>query len=218
MNKDPAFVAAQLRRPSGDVAVEVAERLNKANTTTNHQAIALLDVQPGEQVLEIGPANGAFAPVIVESAPGVTYAGLDWSPEMVQAATARNQLLVQAGHAQFVQGSSDAIPFEDAAFDKVLTVHTLYFWEKPEDHLAEIRRVLKPGGLFCLCFGDRAFMENLPFAQHGFRLFDRAAAETLLRDNGFTPIGFHRHTEREVSNTGETMDKQINMVQCTPAD
>src|SRR5690606_19647135 len=82
--------------------------------------------------------------------------------------------------------SSDLLPFRDAAFDKVFTVNTLYFWEEPELQLSEIRRVLRPTGIFCLAIASKAFMETLPFSRYGFRLYSPEEASQLLANNGFT--------------------------------
>ena len=43
--------------------------------------------------------------------------------------------------------------------------------------LAELARVLKPGGRLCLTFAEKAFMQRLPFAAHGFALWDATDIE-----------------------------------------
>ncbi len=122
----PEALAAQLRRPAGADAEATGARMNEANAAVNRRAIALLGVAAGQAVLEIGPGNGAFVPELLIST-GSRYVGLDWSPEMVAAAQRRNAQAVAAGRARFVEGDAAALPFRDAAFDRVLSVNTLYF-------------------------------------------------------------------------------------------
>jgi len=188
--------------------------MNESNSGVNRACIALLRMQPGDRVLEIGPGNGAFVADIVGAAPDVSYAGLDLSEDMVHEAEDRNGELVAAGRAVFRQGSSDQLPFDTGVFDKALTVHTLYFWEEPDAHLEEIRRVLKPGGLFCIGFGDREFMQDLPFVPYGFTLYDAVEAKTLLEASGFRVLQRQKLQERGRSNTGEVVDKVINILLC----
>lgn len=191
--------------------------MNESNGGINRACIAMLRMQRGDRVLEIGPGNGAFVADITGAAPDVLYTGIDLSEDMVQEAQERNGELVAAGRAIFRQGSSDRLPFGDAAFDKALTVHTLYFWEEPDEHLREIHRVLRPGGLFCIGFGDREYMQELPFVPYGFTLYGAAEAEALLGASGFRPLQRQVLHERGRSNSGELVDKVINVLLCCAA-
>ena len=210
----PEQLAAQLRRPHGAAAADVGQGMNAHNAGVNRRAIALLGVADGHHVLEIGPGNGAFAQEVVTAAASVTYTGVDWSADMVAEAGRRHHALVGSGRARFVQGSSDQLPFPEAHFDRVLTVNTLYFWEQPQDHLAEVARVLKPGGVLSLGFGDRAFMQNLPFVQHGFTLYDAADVHALLERTGFQVLEAQRYEETGRSNTGEAVHKVFHLLRC----
>ncbi|HEY0845026.1 MAG TPA: class I SAM-dependent methyltransferase [Noviherbaspirillum sp.] len=212
---EPRELAAQLRCPAGSAAPKVARQMNEANGNLNRKCIDMLRLQAGDSVLEIGPGNGAFAPDIVAAADAVSYTGIDLSEDMVREAQRHNQDLVSARRARFRQGSSDQLPFPDATFDKILTVHTLYFWEQPADHIDEIRRVLRPCGLFCLGFADREFMRNLPFATFGFKLYGAADAESMLTACRFRIVDRAMFREHGRSNTGEIVDKRIHVFLCT---
>lgn len=206
--------SSQSRRPHGDDADAVAAQMNRTNQATNLQAIEVLDVSHHDRVLEIGPGNGRFASEIVNRGVQVTYAGIDWSEKMVASAKKLNRDLVNAGRVEFVFGSSSDLPFGDNCFTKVLAVHTLYFWEEPQLHLAQIRRVLCPGGLFCLCFGDQGFMKRLPFTKSGFALYDAAAAQGILNDAGFAVQRSFQHVEHGESQTGEFVEKLVHILVC----
>lgn len=213
---DDRELAAQLRCPNGADAAEVASSMEKANRALNQKCINLLQLAAADRVLEIGPANGAFAAEIVAAADSIAYTGLDWSADMVAEAERNNARAISSGTVRFLQGSSDNLPFADAAFDKILTVHTLYFWENPTRHLAEIRRTLKPRGRFCIAFGDREFMQHLPFVPFGFRLYGDTSGQELLGESGFEVQEFQQHRETGVSNTGEVVEKLINIALCQP--
>lgn len=204
-------MASQLRRPSGDIAPAVAERMNSSNGAVNRKCIDLLELQAGQRVLEIGPGNAAFACEIVGANRDIYYHGLDWSAEMVREAQRLNVEGVRRGTMCFQQGDAAALPFPDSSFDRVLTVHTLYFWEQPREPLREIRRVLKPGGSLCLAFGERDFMETLPFTSYGFTLYHARDVSPLLKDAGFQQVTMHYHWETGPSNAGEQVDKTINI-------
>ncbi|MCF7223121.1 class I SAM-dependent methyltransferase [Marilutibacter chinensis] len=200
----PEQLAAQLRCPSGEHAVEVADRMNEANGPLTVRAIGVLDIQSGDAVLEIGPGNAAFAPDALRR-PGTHYTGVDWSGDMVAAAQRRHAGLVAQGRARFLRGSSDDLPFAPGSFDRALAVNTLYFWERPQRHLAAIKRILKPGGSFCIVFGDPGFMRDLPFVPFGFTLYEREMVERLLDIAGFVDVQAHDHHETVTGNNGETV-------------
>ncbi|QUM80452.1 class I SAM-dependent methyltransferase [Moritella sp. 5] len=211
---EPEHLASQLRCPSGDKALEVGISMNKANYNLNRECINLLELNDDNRVLEIGPGNGAFVQEILQEAKGINYVGIDISTALVAEASRLNESQVRKGIAKFECGDSADLPFEAGYFDKVFTVHTLYFWDKPYEHLSEVRRVLKPSGTFCIAFGNREFMKNLPFVKYGFELYDDSSACNLLREVGFNIESVHEFTEHGLSNTGESVDKLVHVIVC----
>ncbi len=211
MQMTPEELAAQLRCPHGQDAREVGERMNAANRALTLRAIALLEIAPGECVLEIGPGNAAFAPVVLAD-PGVRYVGLDLSAAMIDAAHDRHRDAIERGRARFIQGDARAMPFADAGIDRVLAVNTLYFWEAPLQVLGEIARVLRTDGVLCLAFADAGFMRDMPFAAHGFALHEVAAVVAMMRGAGFGAVDHHVHTERVRSNAGIEVDRPSHLL------
>jgi ubiquinone/menaquinone biosynthesis C-methylase UbiE len=77
-------------------------------------------------------------------------AGIDFSRAMLTAASKRNAAAVREGKVDLRLGDATRLPFADAMFDKVFSIHSIYFWRLPLLVLGEIRRVLKPGGCLVL--------------------------------------------------------------------
>jgi SAM-dependent methyltransferase len=86
-----------------------------------------------QRCLEVGCGRGYFQDLVGD------YTGLDIS------ANVREHL-----HKPFVQASATALPFPDNWFDAIWTINALEHVPAPELALAEMRRVLKPGGLLLL--------------------------------------------------------------------
>lgn len=209
MTVDHKTLANQLRCPAGTDALNVAQRMNKANYGVNQTCIRALGIQCGDTVLEIGPGNGAFASDVIEQNESVQYVGIDWSQDMVVAANAFYATSGASKRIQFIHGSSDSIPMHDNTFDKVFSVHTLYFWRDPLAHLNEICRVLKPGGRLSLAFGERRFMQSLEFTSYGFALYEPAELRALIEQVGMTFESLAEHCEQGESNTGEAVEKHV---------
>jgi SAM-dependent methyltransferase len=102
-----------------------------------------LDAVVAEQplrVLEIGPGTGGFAARVAAALPGVRLTAIDQSPRFVELTRARG---IDAR-----EGDVQDLPFGDESFDVVAALWMLYHVPDVDKALAEIRRVLRPGGLF----------------------------------------------------------------------
>ena len=178
--------AAQLRKPSGSGAAGIAAYMAAQNAALYEAVFRAMDLQPGMQVLELGPGEAPLAGRIAAAAAPGAYTGIDYSPEMVSMATERWK---HADGLQFVQGEIGHMPFADASFDTVLGVNVVYFWDQPGTELGEIRRVMKAGASLVLGYRPKNKMAVIPFTAHGFHLYDEAELEALLRAHGFTVEG-----------------------------
>lgn len=98
---------------------------------------------PGTRALDLACGTGDIAFHL--AARGARTAGLDVTHRMLQLARAR---MHRANRVAFVTGDMMALPFPDASFDLVTTGYGIRNVPEIEPALAEIGRVLAPGGLF----------------------------------------------------------------------
>lgn len=102
---------------------------------------------PSGTVLEVGSGPGRLGVRLARSAPRLNVTGVDLSPEMVELA---NHRAAEAGlpgeRVRFKVGDVGALPYADRRFDGVVSTLSLHHWPDPALGLAEIHRILKPGG------------------------------------------------------------------------
>ena len=103
-----------------------------------------LGLQPGERVLEIGCGHGVAATFVCEA--GGRLTAVDRSPKMVEAAARRNAAWVEAGTAEFLVGSLEALELDERRFDTIFAVRVGLFHREPERARALAERWLAPGG------------------------------------------------------------------------
>jgi ubiquinone/menaquinone biosynthesis C-methylase UbiE len=136
----------QHNRPGGIMGWLVGEQMVRQHRPETTWTVDLLNIQPTDTVLEVGFGAGRGIELAAERARNGHIMGIDLSETMVWVATRRNAQAVKAGQVTLAQGTILALPFEDHLFDKIMTIHTFYFWPEPSQALKELCRVLKPGG------------------------------------------------------------------------
>jgi SAM-dependent methyltransferase len=164
-------ISTQLSRPSGPIGRLIAAGMNRGNRDLNRQAIDLLDVRTGTRVLDLGFGGGAsFGPLLER---GGSVVGVDRAGDMVAAAAERHR-----GDSRVAvhEGDVTALPLEDAAVDRVLTVNTVYFWPDLAPALRELHRVLAPGGRVVIGIRDGSVMERVDTAIFTIRPPDAIAS------------------------------------------
>lgn len=176
-------IAAQLRHPAGEQGPQVGERMNVGNRALNLAVLDALRLQPGFRVLEIGMGNGFFVPDLLAREPLLHYVGGDQSETMVAEARRRNAALAE--RAEFQQLTADRLPFPQDYFDAALAINVIYFWETPARELAELGRVLRPGGQLLLGIRPRWVMEQMPFTQYGFTMYSTDELRETVAAAGF---------------------------------
>lgn len=121
-------------------------RATMREATFKSRLVEQADLRPGHRILDIGCGTGTLTIAIKRSQPGAEVIGLDGDPEVLRRAAAK---IAAAGVTIALdQGLSNQLPYADASFDRVLTSLLLHHLsaENKRRTLAEIRRVLRPGG------------------------------------------------------------------------
>jgi ubiquinone/menaquinone biosynthesis C-methylase UbiE len=154
----------------------------------NDAALERLDLKPTDRVLEVGFGPGRALERVAGMVTTGSVAGVEVSEEMIRMASRRCERFIQEGRVELRLGTAERLPFEDASFDKVYSVHTLYFWERPAEVVAELRRVLKPGGLLVLCFRPSGDAGTEDFPSTVYRFYTDAEVTRLLRGGGFDDV------------------------------
>jgi ubiquinone/menaquinone biosynthesis C-methylase UbiE len=104
-------------------------------------------------ILDVGCGTGVFAGRIAAALPRATICGMDLVDGMLRGGRERWQAL--RGQAVPVQGDSERLPFADAAFDVVTCANSFHHYPHQDRAVAEMYRVLKPGGRLFLLDGCR---------------------------------------------------------------
>lgn len=127
--------------PRGWLAAHVVARLTGE---ANGWMVDLLAAGAGDRLLDVGCGPGLA--VAGAAARGSRAVGVDASPTMVRHAGRRNRVSISRGQVEVHRADAVRLPFPDASFTKVGSLNSLQYWTDPRGGLAELHRVLAPGG------------------------------------------------------------------------
>jgi ubiquinone/menaquinone biosynthesis C-methylase UbiE len=152
-------VRAQFGRPTGlwGIAAGLLMAHRTSNRRRNAWAVSLLDVRRDDRVLELGFGPGLAIRELSRIAAEGYVCRIDHSELMLRWARRRNADGLRCGVVDLRLGSVDELPAFDALFDKILAVNAMLFWSEsdPVARLAELRRLLRPGGLIAVVYQPR---------------------------------------------------------------
>ena len=108
--------------------------------------IKRLDLKPGMKVLDVACGTGNLA--IPAARLGATVTGVDIAANSVE--QARQNAKAEGLSAKFDEGDAEALPYDDASFDAVVTMFGAMFAPRPELVASELKRVCRPGGFIAM--------------------------------------------------------------------
>jgi ubiquinone/menaquinone biosynthesis C-methylase UbiE len=177
-----------------------------------------LRLEPGLELLDLGAGIGGPARYFAE-AHGCRVTGVDLTAEFVRVANALTARCRLDGLASFVQGSVLALPFEGARFDRATLIHVGMNIEDKAGMFSEVRRALRPGGVFLVYDimrrdSGRSDTAELPYPQPWAQTAETSFVEPvetyrrLLEAAGFSIESEHDRRD-QVLELGRAMRAQV---------
>ena len=137
---------------SGKAVCRLVWDMNKAeNDDYLEKALSDIPENFSGRLLEVPVGTGILTMPVYQTLPAADITCLDYSTDMMgQAQEKANRL--KLNNVIFQQGDVGALPYEDDAFDIVLSLNGFHAFPDKEAAYREVFRVLRPGGTFCGCF------------------------------------------------------------------
>jgi trans-aconitate methyltransferase len=170
-------LAKQLSHPSGFVGSLVRRGMANGNAALSRWVVRQASSALGdtaERVAELGPGPGVGLEALLAQFSAAQVWGIDVSSLMLSQSMKRNRPAVVAGRLVLLEGGVSGVSAAAPA-DLVMANHVLYFWPDPAAEMAQIRTVLRPGGIMALGYQLKASMPRLAqrrFPPAGHRLYE----------------------------------------------
>jgi arsenite methyltransferase len=149
--------------------------------------LALEQLGPGrsDRLLEIGFGGGDLLAGLLAATDGRVF-GADVSEAML--ARARRRFRRQAGRLGLILASVEKLPLADGSIDGAVSVNSLYFWPDMAAAMAELARLVRPGGRLVLCFEPPEELRKWAGHRYGFRLLEVEEVTALMEGAGFRRV------------------------------
>jgi protein-L-isoaspartate O-methyltransferase len=164
------------------VAVRIPDRVR--------WAVEILDVQPSDQILEIGPGPGLALGLVCDLLVDGHVTAIDRSATAVRRASERNVGCVSTGMATVVQADVTEFGSDGQRFDKIFAINVNMFWVQPDGpQVPIIAGLLRPRGRLYLFYEapEAAKADHVvrtteaALRRHGFTTSTRSASQPSIR-------------------------------------
>ena len=193
------LIAGKFREPTGLLGRLAGEAMARGNRKAIEWTVSQLDIGERDNVLEVGFGPGVGIECAARRATSGHVHGVDRSPTMVDVARRRNAAAVLEGRVDLREADAMHLPYASLTFDKVFSVHCIYFWSDPVQTLEELRRVLAPGGRIAITVlpKTRWLETKTKPPEHLFTLYEAFEIVEFLEDAGFRDVQLERDARPE---------------------
>lgn len=179
-------------KPAGPAAADMLDLMNKNHEPLRKWGLPHITWSKGMRILDVGCGGGATIADMLKLSPESTIDGIDYSDESVEVSRRTNA--EHLGYRVDIRRAEvTALPFVDNTFDLVTAVETVYFWPEIDKAVREIRRVLKPYGVFCI-LNEGSDPDNTmwPEIEGFYRIYRPEELTGLLRAAGMNAVRYYR--------------------------
>jgi ubiquinone/menaquinone biosynthesis C-methylase UbiE len=114
--------------------------------------------------------------------------GIEISNDMINNVSKKYKHIIANGYLKLYLENIVNTSFEDETYNKIYTVNTIYFWNELEKCFSEIKRILKPNGIFLNTIYTKEYLNKIIFTKYGFNKYSIENIIKITEENGMKII------------------------------
>jgi cyclopropane fatty-acyl-phospholipid synthase-like methyltransferase len=178
------YVGKNFGNPNGLGGKISTKIMNIINQRQYNAVLENLNVKPNEKILDIGFGNGYLIKKLFKKGIPVNVYGIEISKDMLHKVTAINEQYISNKTLQLFLENINKTSFEENLFDKIYTVNTIYFWGELEKSFSEIKRIMKPDGIFINVIYTKEYLDKIVYTRYGFNKYTVDEIKNITEKNG----------------------------------
>ena len=139
---------SNMKKPEGKLGEIQLKSMNKEHSPLSQWGLKHLNITTNDTILDVGCGGGINIKRMSKNAKKVY--GIDYSDKSVKISKEMNEDEIKQGKVEIHKGDVQNLPYPNNTFDIVTAFETVYFWPNIEKCFGEIKRVLKPNGIFLI--------------------------------------------------------------------
>jgi cyclopropane fatty-acyl-phospholipid synthase-like methyltransferase len=187
-------IARQFRKPEGILGRLIAMFMERNNKPGYDWMLAMLKVEAGDKVLEVGYGTGALLEILASTFKDAMFYGVDFSELMFKKATKRNKKYIEAK--QVILSHGDFLDYAGAGeFSKIYGMNVLYFWADLLPYFVKLHGLLKKNGVLYLIMASPERLNKMAFThQDVFNKYTVNEVVTALKKSAFNKVHYETRT------------------------
>ena len=184
------YVGSNFAKPNG-IGGEISTKImNIMNQKQYKTVLENINLESNDNVLDIGFGNGYLLDKLYKQHIPIRLYGIDISEDMLKKVSEKNRKIIENGDLKLFLENINKTSFNQNYFDKIYTINTIYFWEDLIKCFSEIKRILKPNGIFINVIYSKYFLEKMTiFTKYGYNKYAIEDIVKITEDNGMKTIG-----------------------------
>jgi len=186
-NKFIEYVGNNFRNPNGIGGKIATKIMNIMNQKQYKAVLNNINLENNGVLLDIGFGNGYLINKLFKMNNNIKIYGIDISNDMVKNVSKKYKQYIDNNRLKLLlENINNKTTFENEMFNKIYTVNTIYFWDDLQECFSEIKKILKPDGIFINAIYTKKQLDKTKFSRKGFNKYSKEEIIKITEENGMT--------------------------------
>jgi ubiquinone/menaquinone biosynthesis C-methylase UbiE len=183
-NKFIKYIGGNFGNPNGFAGKISTKIMNIINKRQYKAILDNINLEQNDILLDIGFGNGYFINKLFKNNIPINIYGIEISNDMIKNVSKKYNKYIKNGLLKLSLENIVSTSFENETFNKIYTINTIYFWNELEKCFSEIKRILKPKGIFLNAIYTKEYLDNIIYTKYGFNKYSIKDIIKITEENG----------------------------------
>jgi ubiquinone/menaquinone biosynthesis C-methylase UbiE len=183
-NKFIKYIGGNFGNPNGVVGKMSTKLMNIINQRQYKAIFDNINLENNDIILDIGFGNGYFINKLLRKNIKINVYGIEISHDMLNNVSKKYNKFIKNNLLKLSLENIINTSFENNTFSKIYTINTIYFWNNLEKCFSEIKRILKPKGIFLNAIYTKEYLDKIIYTKYGFNKYSIEDMVKLTEENG----------------------------------
>jgi ubiquinone/menaquinone biosynthesis C-methylase UbiE len=182
------YVGNNFGNPDGFGGIISTKIMNVINQRQYKTVLKNIQIEPNQNILDIGFGNGYLINKLLKQNIPINIYGIEISNDMTSKVKRKNKKYIDNGILKIFLEDISKTTFGNNLFNKICAINTIYFWHELDKCFYEIKRIIKPDGIFINVIYTKEYLDKIIYTKYGFNKYSIEEMENITKNNGMEII------------------------------